>query len=410
MRFPGGQNLSPNMSKCGVVALAVALIASLAATRPAVAQSETVLYNFCSLANCADGKEPLRNIVRDSQGNIYGTTAAGGQFGVGVLYQVSPSGVETVLHHFGSTADDGQGPYGLVADSQGNLYGTTFSGGTHVFQGASGGTAFKMTPDGTYSILYNFGATSTDALHPSAGLTVDAKGNLYGVSEYGGANNYGTIFKLTPTGKETVLHSFNNDRVDGYLPFEELTLDRKGNVWGVSTYGGKRDQGIIFEVSASGVYSIRFNFGSSYSGVGGPESNITFDIAGNLYGTATSYGLAHMGGVYEITRGSTSIWTENVLASFTSSEGFFPEAGVTSDSAGNLYGTAVSGGTSGNGTAYELTSDGQLITLFNFDYTHGSTPDTNLLLDSAGNLYGTTPYGGTSNTTSGGGVLYEITP
>lgn len=413
MKLPSRQNFSQGIARGAVVLLAITFFTTLAAMRPAFAQTETVLYNFCSLANCADGKEPIRNIVRDSAGNIYGTTMSGGQFGQGVLYRVSPSGVETVLHNFGSTSTDGQVPYGLVADSQGNLYGTTMYGGSHIlkYQTVGSGTVFKMTPAGTYSILYNFGANGLDAMYPEASLVIDIKGNLFGTTAYGGEYGAGTVFKLTPVGKETILHSFNNDHVDGYLPFESVTLDQKGNVWGVCMYGGKRGgSGILFEVSASGSYSIRFDFTSAYSNVGLPSSSITLDAAGNLYGTTEGYGSALLGAVYEISRGGGEIWKENVLAAFTNSEGFFPEAGVTFDSAGNLYGTAFEGGTLGYGTVFGLTPSGELTTLYNFDSTHGNGPDTNLVLDSAGNLYGTTPYGGSGANRSGGGVLFEITP
>ena len=393
-----------------VFTLSTALGLIVVFAQPASAQTESVLYNFCRMTNCSDGLEPTGNIVRDAEGNTYGTTLAGGQFGQGILYSVSPAGVETVLHNFGNSTYDGQVPTGLVSDNQGNLYGTTTYGGSQVSRGTSFGTVFKMTPGGVYSILYNFYGIDTDGSLPRSAPAIDVKGNLYGTTEYGGEYGVGTIFKLTPVGRETILHSFDNNGVDGYLLFTGLALDQKGNVWGASTYGGKRGDGIIFEVSASGVYTIRLNFASIPSGVGYPESTITLDAAGNLYGTGTSYDVAWFGGVYKISHGSGEIWTEDVLTAFNSSTGYFPEAGVTFDSAGNLYGTAFEGGTLGFGTVFELTPGGELISLFNFDGTHGSGPDDNLVVDSAGNLYGTTPYGGTGGTVNGGGTLYEITP
>jgi uncharacterized repeat protein (TIGR03803 family) len=290
------------------------------------------------------------------------------------------------------------------------LYGTTGAGGRHVFSGLGSGTVFKMTPAGVYSILYNFGATNTDGSSPRAAPAIDAKGNLYGTTEYGGEYNYGTIFKLTSVGRETKVHSFDDNRADGYLPFYGLTIDQKGNAWGTSIYGGKGDRGIIFEVSAAGVYTIRFNFGSMPSGASSPESSITLDAAGDLYGTATFYESNYQGAVYEISPGSGKIWTESIPLAFTGSEGSFPVAGVTFDSAGNLYGTAFEGGTLGYGSVFELTPNGEFISLFNFDVTHGTDPNNNLVLDPAGNLYGTTFYGGGGGTLYGGGVLYEITP
>jgi uncharacterized repeat protein (TIGR03803 family) len=410
VKLPSRQDLAQGIARGAVAALAIALFATLAASRPAFAQTESVLYNFCSLTNCADGKEPNRNIVRDSEGNIYGTTMSGGQFGQGVLYRVSPSGIETVLHDFGSTSTDGQVPYGLVADAAGNLYGTTQVGGSHIppFQTVGGGTLFKMTPAGVYSTLYNFAATRADAEYPLAGPTLDSKGNTYGTTAYGGAYGNGTVYKIGPNGHETILHSFNNNGVDGYIPSTEVAFDKNGNLWGTCTYGGHRGYGIIFEVSASGVYSIRLNFGWTVSNAGYPVAGLTVDTAGNLYGLALSYTLSSLGAVYEVTRDTSGKWIETNLIDFSSSGGNSPEAGVTFDSAGNLYGTTFQGGTLGYGTVYELTPGGELTTLYNFDSTHGSGPNTNLLLDSAGNLYGTTPNGGSGNTGNGGGVLYEI--
>lgn len=407
---------APLLPTLRILALASSLFTALTLTvifaQAASAQTETVLYSFCQMTNCTDGLEPSGNIVRDSQGNIYGTTQGGGQFGMGVLYRVSPSGMETVLHNFGSSTNDGQGPAGLVADNEGNLYGATMAGGTHHAPGgATEGTVFKMTPNGVYSILYNFGATPTDGSLPEAAPAVDVKGNLYGTTVSGGANDAGTIYKLSPVGKETILHSFDDNRVDGYYQFTGLTLDRKGNIWGSNTYGGQHANGIIFEVSAAGEYTIRFNFGSVPSGVGAPESTVTLDSKGNLYGTGTTYEENYQaGGVYKISPGSGAIWTEDVLLTLTGSNGFWPEAGVTLDSAGNLYSTAFEGGTLGYGSVFELTPTGEFISLFNFDITHGTGPNNNLVLDPAGNLYGTTFYGGSGGTLYGGGVLYEITP
>jgi uncharacterized repeat protein (TIGR03803 family) len=408
------REFSPCILRNAIATLAVSLLATLAATRPAFAQTESVLYNFCSLANCADGEQPRGNIVRDSAGNIYGTTEAGGQFGQGVLYRVSLAGVETVLHNFGSTADDGQIPNGLAADSAGNLYGTTQYGGSHVVYGLGRGTVFKMTPAGAYSILYNFGATATDGQNPFAGVVVDAAGNLYGTTLGGGAYSDGTVYKLTPTGTETIFHSFDSNNLDGEAPRLPVTLDKKGNVLGATSYGGNRENGTIFEVSASGVYSILYNF--NYLGdttAGDPFTGLTLDAAGNLYGGSFLGGTGgESGTIYEIGHGSGKIWTEEVLIAFSSNDSgyYYPRSGVTFDSQGNMYGTAELGGALGYGGVWEQTAGGELQSVFNFNYTDGSNPASNLILDSEGNLYGTTPFGGSSTVFNGGGVLYEVTP
>ena len=401
-----------NILRGAVAALALTLFATLAAL-PVHAQTESVLYNFCSLANCADGNKPARNIASDAEGNIYGTTLTGGQYGQGVVYRVSPAGVETVLHSFGSSPTDGQGPYGVTIDSAGNIYGTTYVGGSHIppFQTVGDGTVFKVTPAGVYSILYNFGATKVDASTPLSGPTVDAHGNVYGVTDAGGAYGSGAVYKIAPNGHETILHSFNPSIGDGSHATTEVTIDKSGNVWGTCTYGGYRNYGIIFEITASGAYSTKLNFGWTLaSSAGTPASGLTLDAAGNLYGAASSYTLSSLGAVYEVSRGSGSTWTETNLIDFTSSGGFNPEAGVILDSAGNLYGTTSAGGTSGYGTVFERSASGEVTTLFNFNNTDGNFPNSNLLLDSAGNLYGITTLGGSDNIADGGGVLYKITP
>jgi uncharacterized repeat protein (TIGR03803 family) len=296
--------------------LAVTFFLSLA-VMPALAQTETVLYNFCSLQNCVDGEMPAGNLVMDAAGNLYGTATLGGWNAEGAVFRVSPDGKERVLHSFGVTSTDGFFPSpGLVADKKGNLYGTTKLGGTNDTENEGAGIVFKLDPAGVETILHNFDAYSTDGINPQAGLVADAKGNLYGTTALGGENGYGTVFKLTPGGSETILYSFPNTGTERFQLDETLTLDNNGNLYGVSSYGGLYDQGLAFEINAAGVYSTLYNFGDSSTDAAIPKSSLTLDSDGNLYGTTQAGGSSNEGTVFELSLEANGSWSESVLYSF----------------------------------------------------------------------------------------------
>jgi uncharacterized repeat protein (TIGR03803 family) len=395
----------PALISCGAAVLAATFFLTLAAATSVFAQAQSVLYSFCQLKNCVDGMSPAGNLVMDANGYLYGTTGGGGWNAQGTVFRVSPDGSERVLHSFGVTSGDGYFPSpGLVIDKRGNLYGTTKLGGTNDTINGGGGTVYKITPAGAETILYNFGATSTDGTNPQAGLAADAKGNLYGTTLEGGENGYGTIFKLAPSGSETILYNFPNDGADRFQPDENLTLDNKGDVYGVTSYGGTNNAGLAFEVSADGAYTVLYNFGESATDASIPKSSLTLDSNGNLYGTSQAGGSNNEGTVFELSPKANGSWTENVLYSFSTSAGSVPEAGVTFATGGSLYGTTYDGGSGGCGTVFELSPNGTLTTLFTFNGTDGAYPNGNLL-DSAGNYYGVTFEGGAQS----GGTLYMIT-
>ena len=201
---------------------------------------ETVLYSF---TNGLDGGYPFGGLVRDSSGNLYGTTYSGGASSVGTVFKVTKTGTETVLHSFAGGAD-GEYPYAsLVRDSSGNLYGTTSEGGA-----SNVGTAFKVTPTGHETVLYSF-AGGTDGANPFAGLVRDRKGNLYGTTEAGDSSGVGTVFKLTATGQETVLHTFTGGTTDGANPFGGLVRDAAGNLYGTTFVGGAFGHGAVYEIT-----------------------------------------------------------------------------------------------------------------------------------------------------------------
>jgi uncharacterized repeat protein (TIGR03803 family) len=195
---------------------------------------ETVLYSFSG----TDGAIPDTSLVRDTQGNLYGTTGNGGAYNLGTVFKVDATGNETVLHSFTGTGGDGANTFaGLVRDAPGNLYGTTaFGGDLSHCNGRGCGIVFKVDKTGKETVLYSF--TGPDGALPTAGLVRDAQGSLYGATGEGGASNQGVVFRLDLTGKVTVLYSFTEMGGDGSLPAATLLQDAHGNLYGTTTWGG----------------------------------------------------------------------------------------------------------------------------------------------------------------------------
>lgn len=208
---------------------------------------ESMTYSFKG-ANQGDGAAPAGGLVMDLEGNFYGATYHGGNNscsggGCGTVFKVTPQGAETVLYKFAG-GTDGNSPNGdLIMDESGNLYGTTSLGGSSTING----TVFKVTPDGTHSVLYSFRG-GTDGSLPSAGLIADTQGNLYGTTSLGGDHNFGVVFKVAPNGREKILHSFAGGSTDGWDSRASLTMDRKGNLYGTTILGGTANRGTVFQV------------------------------------------------------------------------------------------------------------------------------------------------------------------
>jgi uncharacterized repeat protein (TIGR03803 family) len=341
---------------------------------------------------------------------------------------------ERVLHSFNNDGHDGVSSYaGLISDKEGNLYGTTYYGGNGAcssgqFPGC--GTVFKLTPrvSGKWqeTVIYNFTAGS-DGAFPAAALTFDADGNLFGTTASGGLGSCnlggyvgcGTVFELTPSNggwTETVLHSFGGG-TDGQFLEGGVVEDKAGNFYGTTEEGGGSgcSCGTIFKLALSnGVWAktLLYTFTGGADG-GYPIGNPIFDSAGNLYGV-TLQGASHgIGTVFELMQSSGG-WTETVLHTFCSrtncDDGSLPFAGPIFGQAGNLYGTTRSGGSGGFGVVFKLapTSNGEWneIVLHNFLNHPGAEPYAGLIFDAAGNLYGTTA--GDAVTTFGS--VFEITP
>jgi len=324
-------------------------------------KTTTVLHEF---KGGKDGLAPSSGLIADSQGNLYGLTLSGGDadkpFGLGTVFKLAPSGTETVLYAFkGGT--DGSNPEGnLLADSQGNFYGTTLQGG-----GNGQGSVWKLGPDGTETVLYSF-QNGNDGAEPVAGVIADAQGNLYGTTFTGGPGTGGTVFKLAPDGTESILFAFAPGNNNGANPNAGLIIDKNGNLYGTTTNGGSPGNcpagcGTIFEIASDGTFTVLYRFTGGSDG-GNPVAPLLEDKNGNFYGTTESGGTCGgygCGVVFEL----TSSGQETPLYSFTGkSDGEGPGAAVVADKHGNLFGTAERGGQTcpnyvfqtGCGTVFEV--------------------------------------------------------
>jgi uncharacterized repeat protein (TIGR03803 family) len=389
--------------------------------------SDTVVYNFCAQTSCVDGNQPYSALIADSSGHLFGTTQYGGTNNFGEVFELANSGgtwTETVLYSFlGSSNSDGAYPRGAMAfDSNGNLYGTTLNGGP-----ANQGTVFELVKSGSSwkeTVLHSFdNINGNDGQGPYGAVSFDAGGNLYGTTYAGGKFNGGSVFQLKPSnGKYTYksIHFFATSQSGAYQPYGGVVVDPKnGYLYGSTYYGGLIwNVGGVYQlrqVSGVWIYSVVYNFLDSSLGAN-TQSGLTVDTAGNLYGTNYQGGDFNLGDVFKLTLGSNNKFTEKIIYSFkgyTKKDGAYPYfAGVTLDSAGNVYGTTVYGGSStannlNYGTVYKLAATTYKETvLWSFGTTgDGYYPEEQPTIV-GGKLYGPTISGGLH----GGGVVYEVAP
>jgi uncharacterized repeat protein (TIGR03803 family) len=389
-------------------ALAVVALIGLMLGNCAVAEAQTytVLYNFCSQNNCSDGAGSVSGLIGDSSGNLYGTTTQGGNptcgNGCGVVFKLAPNGTETALHAF----DGRDGQYAdssLIMDASGNLFGTTATGGGAGSCNMGCGVAFEIAPNGTETVLHAFSG-GNDGGYPSGALIADKKGNLYGLTQNGGANGVGALFKIASNGTETVLYSFA-DGNDGAYPVGGLIADKKGNLYGATAGGGPSGEGTVFKLAPDGTETVLYAFTGAADG-GVPNAGVISDKTGNLYGT-TQYDSTFSGVVYMIAPSGV----ETVLYTFCSQQncedGYDPMASLVRDKKGNLYGTTYYAGANGNGgTVFKVTPQGVETTLHSFDAGSGDGYDSQSnLLKVKGTLYGTTWTGGTNQA----GTVFSVT-
>lgn len=385
---------------------ALMLALGLFATSGLQAQSFSVIHSFSG----SDGSGPLAGLAIDSKGNLYGTTNSGGAHSAGAVFKANGSVQERVLYSFGSIANDGANPESsLIFDESGNLYGTTFSGG------ASGnGIVFKLTPKGVETVLYSF-AGGTDGASPEARLAMDKSGNLYGTTTAGGVSGEGTVFEISKAGQHSVLYSFGGGS-DGTDPVAGVTLDAKGNLYGTTAAGGSYGYGTVFELKrlqSGWAERILYNFQMQADG-GIPYAGVVFDHAGNLYGGTTDGGGGVGGGggtIFELSPSSGGVWTFSVLYSLYGWNISGPFRDLFFDAAsGVIYGTTHCDGTYEAGTVYQLMLLGDTwayTLLYTFTGgTDGLYVFSNLVIDKSGNLYGTTNTGGAS----GYGDIFKVVP
>ena len=381
-------------------ALALAVVLAGVATQPAQAQTYSVLHSFGG----KHGKWPLAGLVRDREGNLYGTTANGGSYFAGTVFKLNSMAEEKVLYSFcpGVSCSDGCAPEtDLLRDKVGNLYGTAS------FCGAYGaGTVFKLDTLGKLTVLHNF-TGGKDGGTPYGDLVRGEEGNFYGTTEVGGAYSYGTVFKLDRTGKYSVLYTFSGGQ-DGADPIGGLVLDSKGNLYGTTAGGGGGAYGTVFKVDVTGKETVLYRFKGPPDGYG-PLRDLVRDNAGNLFGTTVSGGDYDNGAIFKLDASGA----ETILYSFTGgADGSNPVAALVRDDAGNLYGTTEYGGNSGCdgygcGVAFRLGTNGSYSVLHTFSGgAGGANPSSSLILDPAGNLFGTTYKGGGRQV----GTVFKLTP
>jgi uncharacterized repeat protein (TIGR03803 family) len=401
--------------RAGALASAAVLGLALAASSCAAAQTFTVLYSFAGYPT--DGAGPAAELLMDASGTLFGTTTFGGNVnltdcdeagytGCGTVFKLDTSGVETVLHNFNGPG--GASPLSnLIMDAKGDLYGTTRFGG--ITKGCSGcGVVFKLSGR-KETVLHRFcsvGNYCTDGAEPWGGVVMDARGALYGTTNAGGSVGGGVAFKLVGT-KETVLHSFTGGKDGSYL-VSGLLLDATGNLYGTDVFGGDTDCdypygcGVVFKLTGKQL-RVLHSFKGSPDGAD-PYAGLIMDSEGNLYGTTGDGGIqGNLGTVFKVSQTGK----ENVLYRFKREQNGFNSRGLVRDAQGNLYGTTEEGGLIGAGVVFEITTDGKEKILHNFCSGlcgDGAYPN-GLIIDVQGNLYGTAAAGGTY----GNGTIFKIT-
>ena len=428
--MPGRNPYSNGLNLAAITVVAL-LAASLFVPRATQAQTFTVIHSF---AGQPDGSDPeLAGVTPDGHGNLYGSNTGNAADGNGEVFMLSPknsSWTLSTLYNFPGSEDTG----GIIRDPQGRIYGATDRGGAF-----GGGTVFELlpwaiaapslNPEWNAITLYTFTGLS-DGGEPHDALAFDQAGNLYGTTTDGGSNYLGTVFQLKNTNgtwTENVIHTFNGGQ-DGQSPYSSVVVDRSGNVYGTTPFGGAYGCGAVYELTPSGsgwTKNTLYSFQGNGDGCN-PAAGVILDSAGNLYGSTafTDAGNVGYGTVFELSPADQG-WSYTLIQTFSTGGqgrcngapqfGSGPFGSMVMDSAGNLYGATAGDGAYGqNGTGYgnvfKLTpSDGGWIYTSLHDFTNGDdggTPCGWLSVDAKGDVFGTTRYGGTINM----GTVWEVTP
>lgn len=371
------------------------------------AQTFTTLYNFC-VGKCRYGTEPNDGLVQGTDGNLYGTTYLGGSTGDGTVFKITPAGMLTRLRSFcrlDGCADGFLSRSGLLLVKNGDWYGVTAAGGATEY----GGTVFKITSSGRLTTLYSFCVQSGCPDGEDSSALMEAEdGNLYGTTSEGGANDHGTAFKINREGTLTTLHRFCEESgcVDGDTPEGGLVQARDGNLYGTTAYGGANNGGIVFKMTKEGIVTTVYAFCSASGCRDGsrPQATLTRAADGDLFGTTILGGTYNGGTVFKISP-SSGKFTE--LFSFCSRsevncvESGLPVGALVQATDENLYGTTSGGGTNNDGAIFKITPGGTLTTVYSFN--EGVYPGE-LVQATDGNLYGTSSVGGEH----GGGFVFSL--
>jgi uncharacterized repeat protein (TIGR03803 family) len=401
------EKLTKHSSKCSGMGKLGGLISTCAVfLLCAVTAIASPAQTFKTLANFdgTDGSLPqLMSLVQGTDGNFYGTTGDGGANNYGTVFRITPDGTITTLHSFDNT--DGAFPWaGLVQATDGDFYGTTPIGGANNY-----GTVFKITPRGKLTTLHSFCSTRDcgDGLSPAATLVQAADGDFYGTTSAYYGNLLGTVFKITPGGKLTTLHSFCSEPhcADGNYPVGGLVRATNGDFYGTTGDGGVNNNGTVFRMTLSGKLTTLHSFDSTDGSL--PFSTLVQATDGDFYGTTLDGGGAgnpYWGTVFKMTPGGklTSLYSFCSEASCT--DGNSPYAGLVQATDGNFYGTTYSGGTVGGGTVFSISREGKQKTLHSFDSTDGAHPTGGLLQATNGDFYGATLGGGAD----GDGTVFRL--
>jgi len=364
----------------------------------------TAFHVFDDGSVTSDGENPSSNLIEGSDGSFYGTTQSGGSASGGTVFKLTPSGVLTILYSFSNAGGGGVVPGGgLIEASDGNFYGTTTYGGS-----AGNGTVFKLTPSGVETTLHSFGSVTGDGQNPSTSLIEGTDGNFYGTTPFGGSIGGGTAFRMTPSGVLTILHSFRD------VPEGGLIEASDGNFYGTT----HNSSGTVFRMTPSGTVTTLHSFGSTANDGTYPVAGLIQGTDGNFYGT-TRYGGsttssdpngAGYGTVFRMTLSGTVTILHSFKDGTAVNDGANPYTGLIEGSDGNFYGTAQNGGSNNGGAVFAMTPAGAVTTLHSFydgsTVNDGYAPLAGLTLGSDGNFYGTTIYGGLTTGGNGFGIGY----
>jgi uncharacterized repeat protein (TIGR03803 family) len=409
------RNMLPSLSS--TLGLAMAVFAS----DPCDAATPTLKTLVSFGGDDYYGREPFSGVIADGNGNLWGTTAVGGYDKLGTVFEVGKTehGYDITFSLAFGGGDDAADPYaGLIADTNGNLFGTTYGGGRY-----DGGVVFEVfSSRRSGAILYTFCSqpSCADGEKPLGELILDAAGNLFGTTQFGGASNRGTVFAITPQGVDSTLTTLVSFGAFAGSPTGRLIADRAGNLIGAAD-GGLNGDGTLFEVAKTAAgYASTPTFLVSFTGADGknPNGGLIADGNGNLFGTTLAGGANGMGTVFMLATnpqnpaGYASVPT--TLVSFTGADGKNPNGGLIADANGNLFGTTQSGGANGTGTVFEIakTPEGYastptILVSFGRFANDPHAPTAGLIADRAGNLFGTTAAGGVYGNVFG--TVFEVT-